>query len=89
MRLRDRGTIRKRLVLLRLAGSDLPSPGDKIKAESRKFLENSVHIKLQDVAYRAWTGAAEATAPQAPNERFSMANSHARKVGPEGPASAG
>jgi folate-binding protein YgfZ len=34
VRLRDRGTIRKRLVLLRLAGADLPSPGDKIAAES-------------------------------------------------------
>jgi folate-binding protein YgfZ len=30
VRMRDRGIIRKRLVLLRLSGQDLPAPGDKI-----------------------------------------------------------
>jgi hypothetical protein len=30
VRMRDRGIIRKRLVLLRLAGHDLPAPGDKV-----------------------------------------------------------
>ncbi len=35
VRMRDRGNIRKRLVLLRLAGSDLPKPGDKIVGEGQ------------------------------------------------------
>ena len=30
MRMRDRGIIRKRLVLLRLAGGDMPASGDKV-----------------------------------------------------------
>ena len=34
VRMRDRGIIRKRLVLLRLAGDDVPSPGDKVAAEA-------------------------------------------------------
>ena len=34
VRMRDRGIIRKRLVLLRLAGADLPSPGDTIATEA-------------------------------------------------------
>ncbi len=33
VRMRDRGTVRKRLVLLRSYGSDLPTAGDKIAAE--------------------------------------------------------
>jgi folate-binding protein YgfZ len=32
VRMRDRGIIRKRLVLLRLTGDDMPAPGDKIAA---------------------------------------------------------
>jgi folate-binding protein YgfZ len=35
VRMRDRGNIRKRLVLLRLAGPDLPKSGDKIAAEGQ------------------------------------------------------
>lgn len=35
VRMRDRGNIRKRLVLLRLAGPDLPKPGDKLTAEGQ------------------------------------------------------
>jgi len=34
VRMRDRGNIRKRLVLLRLAGTDVPSRGDKIATEA-------------------------------------------------------
>jgi folate-binding protein YgfZ len=35
VRMRDRGNIRKRLVLLRLAASELPKSGDKISAEGQ------------------------------------------------------
>lgn len=35
VRMRDRGNIRKRLVLLRLAGPELPKSGDKIAAEGQ------------------------------------------------------
>jgi tRNA-modifying protein YgfZ len=35
VRMRDRGNIRKRLVLLRLSGADLPRPGDKLTAEGQ------------------------------------------------------
>ncbi len=34
VRMRDRGIIRKRLVLLRLAGDEAPSPGDKVADET-------------------------------------------------------
>lgn len=35
VRMRDRGNIRKRLALLRLTGTDLPKPGDKIAGEGQ------------------------------------------------------
>lgn len=35
VRMRDRGMVRKRLALLRLAGDDLPNAGDKITAEGQ------------------------------------------------------